>query len=98
MLMFEILSGLRPIPAQKEVILHYLAQRKIPCTKEVLRKAYEVKEESLPPGIKNPIYEQFYGIMIECIREDPTERPNIEQVYEIVKLLESALLILAAIL
>ena len=98
MLMFEILSGLRPIPAQKEVILHYLAQRKIPCTKEVLRKAYEVKEESLLPGIKNPIYEQFYGIMIECIREDPTERPNIEQVYEIVKLLESALLILAAIL
>jgi serine/threonine protein kinase len=98
MLMFEILSGLRPIPAQKEYILNYLAQRKIPCTKEVLRKAYELKEESLLPGIKNPIYEQFYAIMIECIKDDPTERPNIEQVFEIVKLLESALLILIAIL
>ena len=98
MLMFEILSGLRPIPAQKEVILHILAQKKIPCTKEVLRKAYEFKDEAFLPGIKNPIYEQFYGIMIECIKEDPSERPNIEQVYEIVKLLESALLIIAAIL
>lgn len=97
MLMFEILSGLRPIPAQKEVILHYLAQKKIPCTKEVLRKAYEEKEESLLPGIRNPIYEQFYGIMIECIKEDPEERPNIGQVYEIVKLLESTLLILIAL-
>ena len=98
MLMFEILSGLRPIPAQKEIILHCLAQNKIPCTKEVLRKAYELKDESLLPGIKNPIYIQFYGIMIECIKEEPTERPNIGQVYEIVKLLESALLIITSIL
>jgi serine/threonine protein kinase len=98
MLMFEILSGLRPIPAQKEFILHCLSQNKIPCTKEVLRKAYELKEESLLPGIKNPIYEQFYGIMIECIKEYPNERPNIGQVFEIVKLLESALFILSAIL
>ena len=98
MLMFEILSGLRPIPAQKEVILHCLIQNKIPCTKEVLRKAYELKNESLLPGIRNPIYEQFYAIMIECIKEDPEERPNITQVYEIVKLLESTLLILSAIL
>ena len=98
MLMFEILSGLRPIPAQKEVIIAYLAQGKIPCTKEVLRKAYEVKEESLLPGIRNPIYNEFYGIMIECIKEEPTQRPNIGQVYEIVQMLEGALLILAAIL
>ena len=98
MLMFEILSGLRPIPAQKEIILNCIAQNKIPCTKEVLRKAYELKDESLLPGIKNPIYEQFYGIMIECIKEDPNERPNIGQVLEIVKLLESALFILSAIL
>ena len=98
MLMFEILSGLRPIPAQKEIILHCLAQNKIPCTKEVFRKAYELKDESLLPGIKNPIYEQFYGIMIECIKEDPNERPNIGQVFEIVKLLESALFILSAII
>ena len=98
MLMFEILSGLRPIPAQKELILHYLAQKKIPCTKEVLRKAYELKDESFLPGIRDPIYSQFYAIMIECIKDDPTERPNIEQVYEIVKLLEGALLILSAIL
>ena len=98
MLMFEILSRLRPIPAQKEVILLYLTQKKIPCTKEVLRKAYELKEESLLPGINNPIYNSFYGIMIECIKEEPTERPNIEQVYEIVQILESGLLILSAIL
>ena len=96
--MFEILSGLRPIPAQKDLIIHYLAQKKIPCTKEILRKAYELKEESLLPGIKNPIYEPFYAIMIECIREDPKERPNIEQVYNTVKMLESALLILSLIL
>jgi len=95
--MFEILSGLRPIPAHKEIILQHLAQKKIPFTKEVLRKAYELKEESLLPGIKNPIYEQFYTIMIECIKEDPEERPNIGQVYEIVKLLENALAILIAI-
>ena len=63
-----------------------------------MRKAYELKDESLLPGIKNPIYSGFYGIMIECIKEDPTERPNIEEVYEVVKLLESALLILVAIL
>ena len=63
-----------------------------------MRKAYELKEESLLPGINDPIYKQFYSIMIECIKEDPTERPNIEEVYEVVKLLESALLILVAIL
>ena len=94
MLMFEILSGLRPIPAQKEVIIHFLAQKKVPCTKEVLRKAYELKDESLLPGINDPIYNEFYHIMIEYIKEDPTKRPNIEQVYEIVKFLETALLIL----
>ena len=94
MLMFEILSGLRPIPAQKELIIHFLAQKKVPCTKEVLRKAYELKDESLLPGINDPIYNEFYHIMIECIKEDPTKRPNIEQVYEIVKFLETALLIL----
>ena len=97
MLMFEILSGLRPIPAQKEVILHCLAQNKIPCTKEVLRKAYELKDENLLPGINNPIYKEFYAIMIECIKEEPTERPNIGQVYAIVQALEGALLILSAI-
>jgi len=96
MTMFEILSGLRPIPARKDVIMNYLKQKKIPCTKEVLRKAYEAKDDSLLPGISNPIYEQFYAIMIVCINEDPEERPNIEQVYEIVKLLESALFILIA--
>ena len=98
MLMFEILSGLRPIPAQKEVVLHYLAQGKMPCTKEVVRKAYELKEESLLPGINNPIYNEFYGIMIACIREEPSERPNIEQVYEIVQMLEGALLILSVLI
>jgi len=97
MLMFEILSGLRPIPEDKQAILDCLAQNIKPCTKEVLRKAYELKEESLLPGIKNPIYEQFYSIMIECIKEEPTERPNIGQVYETVKLLEKALVILIAI-
>ena len=76
--------------------MHYLKQKKIPCTKEVLRKAYEAKDDFLLPGITNPIYEQFYAIMIVCINEDPEERPNIEQVYEIVKSLESALFILIA--
>lgn len=98
MLMFEILSGLRPIPAQKDAILIYLKQNKIPCTKEILRKAYELKEEALLPGIKNPIYDSFYHIMIECIKENPEERPSIGQVYEVVKILEKALLILSVIL
>ena len=93
MMMFEILSGLRPMPAQKEVILLCLTQKKIPCTKEVLRKAYEYKEESLLPGINNPMYNPFYAIMIECIKEDPEERPNIKQVYEIVQMLESLVLL-----
>ena len=96
--MFEILSGLRPIPAQKDAILIYLKQNKIPCTKEILRKAYELKEEALLPGIKNPIYDSFYHIMIECIKENPEERPSIGQVYEVVKILEKALLILSVIL
>ena len=56
-----------------------------------MRKAYESKDESLLPGIKNPIYSGFYGIMIECIKEDPKKRPNIGQVFEIVKLLENDL-------
>ena len=98
MLMFEILSGLRPIPAQKELILHFLQQKKIPCTKEVLRKAYEIKDESLLPGIKNSYYAEFYSIMIDCIKEEPTERPNIRQVYEIVQLLEIPLLLLGSML
>ena len=98
MLMFEILSGLRPVPAQKDVILQCLVLKKIPCTKEVLRRAYDLKEESLLPGIKDPIYSDFYSIMIECIQEDPEKRPNIGQVYNIVQFLESALLILIAIL
>ena len=93
MMMFEILSGLRPMPAQKEVILLCLTQKKIPLTKEVLRKAYEYKEESLLPGINNPMYNPFYAIMIECIKEDPEERPNIKQVYEIVQMLESLVLL-----
>ena len=97
MLMFEILSGLRPIPAEKEVILNHILQGKMPCTKEVLRKAYELKDENLLPGINNPIYKEFYAIMIECIKEEPTERPNIGQVYAIVQALEGALLILSAI-
>ena len=63
-----------------------------------MRKAYELKEESLLPGINNPKYNPFYTIMIECIREEPSERPNIGQVYETVELLEKALLILSAIL
>jgi len=98
MLMFEILSGLRPMPAEKEVLLLCFAQKKVPCTKEVLRKAFELKDEALLPGINDPIYNSFYTIMIECIKEDPDERPNIGQVYETVKILEQALLILSVIL
>ena len=43
-------------------------------------------------------YVPFYTIMIECIKENPSERPNIGEVYETVRLLESALLIISAIL
>ena len=94
MVMFEILSGLRPIPTDKNLLLLYLSQGKIPCTKEVLRKAFSLKEEFLLPGIKNPIYNGFYEIMIDCINDDPSDRPNIEEVNAVVDLLKITLAII----
>ena len=60
MVMFEILSGLRPVSSNSETAMYYLQQKKIPCTKEVLRKAWELRYEKFLPGIKNPIYDAFY--------------------------------------
>ena len=94
MVMFEILSGLRPIPTDKNLLLLYLSQGKIPCTKEMLRKAFNLKDEFLLPGIKNPIYNGFYEIMIDCINDDPSDRPNIEEVNAIVDLLKITLAII----
>ncbi len=94
MVMFEILSGLRPIPTDKNLLLLYLSQGKIPCTKEILRKAFNYKDEFLLPGIKNPIYNGFYEIMVDCINDDPSDRPNIEEVNAIVDLLKITLAII----
>lgn len=87
MIMFEILSGLRPCPSQKESFDYYLKNNKIPCTKEIVRLAYLFKEESLLPGIKNIKYNDFYAIMIKCIEEEPDKRPNIQTVCLFVRVL-----------
>jgi len=87
MVMFEILSGLRPLPSDPVMAMHFLEQNKIPCTKEVLRKAWELRCEELLPGIKNNYCDKFYTIMIKCISDDPDKRPDIGQIYSIVKVL-----------
>ena len=85
MVMFEILSGLRPLPSNPEIALSILKQGKIPCTKEILRKAWKLRSEELLPGIENPFYDAFYTIMINCIDEDPKYRPPVSEIYLIVK-------------
>ena len=67
--------------------LLFLKQKKIPCTKEVLRKAWELRCEELLPGIKNDYCDAFYTIMIKCISDDPEKRPNIFQIHKVVKIL-----------
>ena len=77
MVMFEILSGLRPLPSDLHLAMKYLAERKIPCTKEILKIAWERRDEELLPGITNAYYDAFYTIMIKCIDDDPKKRPDI---------------------
>ena len=92
MVMFEILSGLRPLPSDLDLAKSFLAKKLIPCTKEVLRIAYADRIEAFLPGIKNPIYDAFYTIMILCISENPKDRPPITEIYDIVKILYEALM------
>ena len=92
MVMFEILSGLRPLPSDPELALIFLAANKIPCTKEVLRVAWETRNEVLLPGIKNAFYDAFYTVMIKCIDDDPDKRPDILPLFLIVQKLYNILL------
>ena len=87
MVMFEILSGLSPLPSNLDLAMQYLKAKIPPCTKEVLRKAWEVRCEELLPGIKNHYYDAFYTVMIKCIEDDPEKRPTILSVYLIVQML-----------
>ena len=87
MVMFEILSGLRPLPSDFELAMLFLEEKRIPCTKEVLRKAWELRSEELLPGIRNSYYDAFYTIMVNCIDDDPEKRPPISEIYLIVKML-----------
>ena len=92
MVMFEILSGLMPIPSEPEILLKCMESRIPPACKEVLRLAWEERNENLLPGINNPIYDAFYTIMISCIDDDPKKRPNILELYLVVKKLYDILL------
>ena len=92
MVMFEILSGLKPLPSDLDLAKSFLAKKLIPCTKEVLRIAYVDRIEAFLPGIKNPIYDAFYTIMISCISDNPKYRPSIKEIYDIVKILYEVLM------
>jgi serine/threonine protein kinase len=87
MVMFEILSGLRPLPSDPQMALAFFDKGMIPCTKEVLRKAWELRCEEFLPGIKNHYYDAFYTIMIKCIDDNPKKRPDIVDIFLIVKML-----------
>ena len=87
MVMFEILSGLRPLPSDYKLAMSFLQKKMIPCTKEILRKAWELRCEEMLPGIKNPIYDAFYTIMIGCIDDDPKKRPSISDIFPVITLL-----------
>ena len=91
MVMFEILSGLRPLPSNFEMAMIFLKEKKIPCTKEILRKAWDLRIEALLPGINNPYYDAFYTIMVNCISEDPKDRPPLSEICLIVKTLYAIL-------
>ena len=71
LIMFEILSGLRPLPLNLDLAMQLLDEGIPPCTKEVLKLAWEKKDEYFLPGIKNNYYDDFYTIMILCIDDDP---------------------------
>ena len=92
MVMFEILSGLKPLPSDFTLAMQYLEENKPPCTKEVLRIAWEKRIEALLPGINNGYYDAFYTIMICCINDDPDKRPDILSLFIVVKELYNVLL------
>ena len=64
----------------------------MPCTKEILRKAWELRIEELLPGINNAYFDAFYTLMISCIDDDPEKRPSISVIVTIVKKLYEILL------
>ena len=92
MVMFEILSGLRPLPSNLDLAMQLLEEGIPPCTKEVLKLAWEERDEYFLPGIKNAYYDAFYTIMILCINDDPKKRPDILNLYLTVRKLYSILL------
>ena len=92
MVMFEILSGLRPIPSDIDLAMELLAAKIPPCSKEVLRIAWENRYEEFLPGIKNPYYDAFYTIMIKCIDDDREKRPDILSLFIVVRQLYKVLL------
>ena len=92
MVMFEILSGLKPLPSDFTLAMQYLEENKPPCTKEVLRIAWEKRIEAFLPGINNAYYDAFYTIMICCINDDPDKRPDILSLFIVVKELYNVLL------
>ena len=92
MVMFEILSGLRPLPSNLDLAMRLLEEGVPPCTKEVLKLAWEERDEYFLPGIKNAYYDAFYTIMILCINDDPKKRPDILTLYLSVRKLYTILL------
>ena len=92
MVMFEILSGLRPLPSDLDLAMKLLAAKIPPCTKEVLKIAWEKRDELFLPGINNAYYDAFYTIMIQCIDDDPEKRPDILSLFLIVQKLYKILL------
>jgi len=92
MVMFEILSGLRPLPSNMDLALQCLEQNIPPCTKEVLRMAWDKRIEELLPGVNNAYYDAFYTLMILCIDDDPKKRPDIETLFLAVRKLYIILL------
>ena len=92
MVMFEILSGLMPIPSDIDLAMKFLLAKKPPCTKEVLKIAWEERDELFLPGIKNDYYDAFYTIMIRCINDDPEKRPDILTLFLAVRKLYKILL------
>ena len=92
LIMFEILSGLRPLPLNLDLAMQLLDEGIPPCTKEVLKLAWEKKDEYFLPGIKNNYYDDFYTIMILCIDDDPKKRPDILKLYLTVRKLYLILL------
>ena len=83
--MFEILSGLRPLPSDLDLAMQYLEEGIPPCTKEVLKLAWKERNEYFLPGIKNDFYDAFYTLMILCISDNPKRRPNIKTIYLVVR-------------